>query len=405
MRFLIVSQYFWPENFRINDLASELISRGHEVTVLTGLPNYPSGQIFEEYLADTEKFSSYKDVRILRVPLFPRGNSALRLLLNYLSFSIAACALGPWKLRDQKFDVILTCQLSPVTVGLSGAFLAWLKNAPMIMWVLDLWPDTLKAIGVVKSSRLLAYLGLLVGFIYRRCDLILAQSRSFIPKIQSLAGPRIHVEYFPSWAEDVFQAEALTPAPEVPVKDGVFNVMFAGNVGEAQDFGCILSAATLLKGHSNIRWLVVGDGRMSAWVQAEVELRGLAACVLLLGRYPVERMPEFFLQADAMLVTLADQEIFSMTIPGKLQSYLAAGMPIIAALNGEGADVVNSANAGFTCASGHAEGLAEIVLKMANIPLSERQVMGKNGFEYSKREFDRRMVVDLAEKYCSGLLK
>lgn len=405
MRFLIVSQYFWPENFRINDLASELISRGHEVTVLTGLPNYPSGQIFEEYLADTEKFSNYKDVRILRVPLLPRGKSALRLLLNYLSFSIAACVLGPWKLRDQKFDVVLTCQLSPVTVGLPGAFLAWLKNAPMIMWVLDLWPDTLKAIGVVKSSRLLAYVGLLVGFIYKRCDLILAQSRSFIPKIQSLAGPRIPVEYFPSWAEDVFQTEALTPAPEVPVKDGVFNVMFAGNVGEAQDFECILSAATLLKGHSNIRWLVVGDGRMSAWVQAEIELRDLAACVLLLGRYPVERMPEFFLQADAMLVTLADQEIFSMTIPGKLQSYLAAGMPIIAALNGEGADVVNSANAGFTCVSGHAEGLAEIVLKMAALPSSERQVMGKNGLEYSKREFDRRMVVDMAEKYCSGLLK
>lgn len=405
MRFLIVSQYFWPENFRINDLASELASRGHEVTVLTGLPNYPSGQIFKEYLAETEKFSNYKDVRILRVPLLARGNNGLRLLLNYLSFSISACLLGPWKLRDKKFDVVFTCQLSPVTVGLPGAFLAWLKNAPMIMWVLDLWPDTLKAIGVVKSSRLLAYVGLLVGFIYKRCDLILAQSRSFIPKIQSLAGSRIPIVYFPSWAEDVFRAEALTPAPEVPVKDGVFNVMFAGNVGEAQDFECILSAATLLKGHSNIRWLVVGDGRLSAWVQAEIELRGLTECVLLLGRHPVERMPEFFLQADAMLVTLADQEIFSMTIPGKLQSYLAAGMPIIAALNGEGADVVKSANAGFTCAAGNAEGLAEIVLRMADLPLSERRVLGKNGFEYSNREFDRRMLMDMAEKYCSGLLK
>ncbi|MDP4837675.1 MAG: glycosyltransferase family 4 protein, partial [Burkholderiales bacterium] len=275
------------------------------MTVLTGLPNYPTGQIFEEYLADTEKFSNYKGVRILRVPLFSRGNGALRLLLNYLSFSIAACVLGPWKLRSQKFDVVLTCQLSPVTVGLPGAFLAWQKNAPMIMWVLDLWPDTLKAIGVVKSSKLLAYIGLFVGFIYRRCDLIFAQSRSFVPKIQSLAGPRIPVVYFPGWAEDVFQAEVLTPAPEVPVKDAVFNIMFAGNVGEAQDFECILSAATLLKEHSKIRWLIVGDGRMWQWVRTEVELRGLAECVLLLGRHPVERMPEFFLLADAMLVTLA----------------------------------------------------------------------------------------------------
>lgn len=405
MRLLIVSQYFWPENFRLNDLASELVSRGHKVTVLTGLPNYPSGRVFQEYLADREKFLNYKQVRILRVPLWPRGISASSLLLNYLSFSISACLLGPWKLRGQKFDVVLTCQLSPVTVGLPGAFLAWLKNTPMVMWVLDLWPDTLKAVGVVKSPKLLAYVALLVRFIYMRCDLIWAQSRSFIPKIQSLAGPSIHVVYLPSWAEDLYRSEALISAPEVPVKSGVFNIMFAGNVGEAQDFECILSAANVLKDNSNIRWLIIGDGRMSAWVQAEIELRRLQENVLMLGHHPVERMPEFFLHADAMLVTLADKEIFSMTIPGKLQSYLAAGKPIIAALNGEGADVVRSANAGFTCAAGNADGLAGIVLKMAKLPSNERLAMGKNGLEYSSREFDRRMIVDKAEKYLSELLK
>ena len=405
MRLLIVSQYFWPENFRINDLASELVRRGHVVTVLTGLPNYPSGQIYEEFLIDSEKFSNYKDIRILRVPLLARGNGSLRLLLNYLSFLISSCVLGPWKLRGQRFDLVLTCQLSPVTVGLSGALLAWQKNAPMVMWVLDLWPDTLKAIGAVKSPRLLSYVGSLVGFIYRRCDFILAQSRSFIPKIESLAGSSIPVVYFPSWAENVFQGVGLTTAPEVPVKERGFNVMFAGNVGEAQDFECILSAATLLKEHSNIRWLIVGDGRKSAWVQNEIELRGLAECVILLGRHPVDRMPEFFSLADAMLVTLADQEIFSMTIPGKIQSYLASGKPIVAALNGEGADVIKSANAGFVCAAGNAAGLAELVLKMASLPISEIQVMGKNGIEYSNREFDRRTAVDMAEIYFSRLLK
>lgn len=375
------------------------------MTVLTGLPNYPGGRIFEEYRADVEKFSNYKNVRVVRVPLIPRGNSALRLLLNYFSFSIIACLLGPWKLRGLKFDVVLTCQLSPVTVGLPGAFLASLKKAPMAMWVLDLWPDTLHAIGAVRSPKLLKYLAKLVGFIYKRCDLIWAQSKSFIPKIQLLAGPQIPIVYFPSWAEDIFAAEALTPALEVPVKPGGFSVMFAGNVGEAQDFECILSAAALLKEYSNIRWLIVGDGRMSAWVQSQIELRGLEENVLILGRHPVERMPEFFLCADAMLVTLADQEIFSMTIPGKLQSYLAAGIPIVAALNGEGAEVIRLANAGFTCAAGHSRDLAEIVLRMSVLPLSERQTMGNNGREFSKREFDRRMVVDLAEKHLAGLVK
>ncbi|MFM1956472.1 MAG: hypothetical protein RIR20_1292 [Pseudomonadota bacterium] len=405
MRLLIVTQYFWPENFRINDLSSELVRRGHEVTVLTGLPNYPHGQIFEEYLACREEYSNYNDVRVCRVPLLPRGKGSLRLLLNYLSFPISACVIGPWKLRGQKFDVVLTCQLSPVTVGFPGAFLAWLKNVPMVMWVLDLWPDTLKAIGVIKSPRLLEYFGMMVGFIYRRCDLIWAQSRNFIPKIQSTAGVPIPVVYLTSWAEDLFKAETLIPAPEVPVKAGAFNIMFAGNVGEAQDFECILSAANLLKIHSNIRWLILGDGRMSPWVQSEIELRGLSECVLMLGRHPVDRMPDFFLQADAMLVSLADQEIFSMTIPGKLQSYLAAGKPIIAALNGEGAEIVRAANAGFTCRAGNADDLAKIVLKMSELTSVERNNMGKNALEFSNREFNRQKIIDSVEKYLLNFSK
>jgi glycosyltransferase involved in cell wall biosynthesis len=181
--------------------------------------------------------------------------------------------------------------------------------------------------------------------------------------------------------------------------------MFAGNVGEAQDFECILSAATLLKKQSHIRWLIVGDGRMSAWVASQIALRGLEDRVLLLGRYPVERMPDFFAKADAMLVTLADQEIFAMTIPGKLQCYLAAGIPIIAALNGEGADVIRLAKAGFTCSAGDAVELAALVHKMAELPKSARLAMGKNGFEFSQYTFDRRMIVDVAEKYLSGLYK
>lgn len=403
MRLLIVSQYFWPENFRINDLASELVNRGHDVTVLTGLPNYPSGQIFKEFVAAPNTFDRYKGVQIVRVPLLARGNDAVRLLLNYLSFFVAACVLGPWKLRGQDFDVVLTYQVSPVTVGFAGALLAWIKRAPMAMWVLDLWPDTLKAIGVVKSKKLLGYVGKLVSFIYRRCDLILAQSQSFIPKIKDLSGYVIPVVYFPSWAEDVFKVGLIEPAIEVPVKVGAFNVMFAGNVGEAQDFACILSAASMLKGHANIRWLIVGNGRMSGWVESQIKLRELHDSVLLLGRYPVERMPEFFEHADAMLVTLADQEIFSMTIPGKIQSYLAMGKPIIAALNGEGAEVIRNAGAGITCPAGSSERLAEAVLKLSQLTAGELQAMGENGLEFSKREFDRQLIVGMAEKHLSGL--
>jgi colanic acid biosynthesis glycosyl transferase WcaI len=402
---LIVSQYFWPENFRINDLAKELVCRGHSVTVLTGLPNYPCGAVFDAFAVDPAKFSIYENVKVVRVPLVPRGRGAVCLVLNYLSFAFFACVLGPWKLRGENFDVVFTCQLSPVTVGLPGALMASFNNVPMAMWVLDLWPDTLRAMGIVKSEKILGFLEKLVGFIYQKCDLVLAQSKSFIPKIQKLAGPDVPVVYFPSWAEEVFKDQQVKPAAEVPFKAGSFNLMFAGNLGEAQDFECILSAAEVLKNNLNIRWLIVGSGRMSSWVDAQVRLRGLDGSVLLLGRYPVERMPEFFLHADAMLVTLADQDIFSMTIPGKLQSYLAAGIPIVAALNGEGADVIQRANAGLTCGAGKAHDLASIVLKMSELSLNERQTMGRNGLEFSKREFDRRKVIDMAESHLLALCK
>jgi glycosyltransferase involved in cell wall biosynthesis len=405
MRLLIVTQYFWPENFRINDLANELAHRGHEVTVLTGLPNYPRGKIFKEFLDNFEAFSSFEKVKIVRVPLIPRGSGAVQLLMNYISFAISASLLGPWKLRGQKFDVVLICQLSPVFVGLPGAFLAWIKRVKVAMWVLDLWPDTLKALGIVKSPLIMAILGNFVSFIYRRCDLILSQSQSFIPKIKKSLGNNTRVIYFPSWAEDIFKSYKASSAPEVPDKDGSFNVMFAGNVGEAQDFECILSAATLLKKYSHIRWLIVGDGRMYAWVASQIELRNLRGHVLLLGRHPVERMPDFYAKADAMLVTLSDQEIFSMTIPGKLQSYMAAGMPIIAALNGEGANIIRCAKAGFTCSAGNADELASLVYKMAELPKDERQAMGNNGLVFSQVVFDRRLIVDMAEKYLLELCR
>jgi colanic acid biosynthesis glycosyl transferase WcaI len=397
MRLLIVSQYFWPENFRINDLAAELYRRGHEVTVLTGWPNYPDGQVFEDFARLPAQFDSFEGVEIIRTPLVSRGRGGLRLMLNYLSFTISASLIGAWKLRGRSFDVIFVNQLSPVTVGLPAAFLAWLKRAPMAMWVLDLWPDTLQAIGLVKSPRVLGWLARLVSFIYSRCDLIFAQSQSFIPKVHQLAGKKKRVEYFPSWAEDIYQNTDVVPAPEVPIQEGSFDVMFAGNLGGAQDFSCILAAAELLRSHAHIRWLIVGDGRMASWIAKEVRLRGLLDQVLMLGRYPVERMPSFFAQADVLLVSLADEPIFSMTIPGKLQSYLAAAIPVVAALNGEGGELVKRSGVGLTCAAGDAKGLADAVLSLSKMSVEDLRAMGQRGLETCRLEFDRNNLISRAE--------
>lgn len=403
MRLLVVSQYFWPENFRINDLVAELVRRGHQVTVLTGLPNYPDGRIFQQFRSNPSAYSSFEGAEIIRVPLVARGQGGFRLMLNYLTFAVSASVVGLWRLRGRQFDAIFAYEPSPITVGLPAAVMRAVKRAPLAFWVLDLWPETLQAIGVVRSRAVLQAVGKLVAFIYKRCDLILAQSKSFIPQIRKYAGDSSRVLYFPSWAESVFDMQQVVPAGEVALKPGCFNVMFAGNVGDAQDFPAILKAAESLKSHGNIRWLIVGDGRMGRWVADEIKRRDLQDCVQMLGRYSVERMPSFFKHADALLVSLKDEPIFSMTIPGKLQSYLAAGIPVVAMLNGEGAELVKASHSGLTCAAGDHEGLAAAVLKLSEMPNEERETMGKNGLDVSASEFDRNVLIDRFEEWLGKL--
>lgn len=403
MRLLIVTQYFWPENFRINDLVSGLADRGHDLVVLTGYPNYPDGEVFPAFRANPGDFAALGDTKIVRVPLLPRGRGRSRLLLNFFSFALSASTLGVWKLRGQRFDAIFAYEPSPITIGIPAAILRRLKRAPLAFWVLDLWPETLQAIGVVKSKAVLSAVGKLVSFVYRHCDLILAQSRSFVPQIARHLASGERIVYFPGWAEAVLDNSNVEPTSAVPVVDGSFNVMFAGNVGDAQDFPAILAAAELLKAHREIRWLIVGHGRAAEWVAAEVERRNLGENFLLLGRHPLEQMPAFFKHADALLVSLKDEPVFAMTVPGKLQSYLASGIPVLAILNGESADVVRRSRGGLTCAAGDARALAAAVLKLAALSPAERAEMGRNGKAFSSREFDRATLIARLEGWLDEL--
>lgn len=393
MKILVVSQYFWPENFRINDLVQEWTARGHQVTVLTGRPNYPGGEVFLEYLQNPASFARFDGVQVHRVPMLARASGSLRLVLNYLSFVLGACLFGPWRLRGCRPDVIFVFEPSPVTVGLPAVLLGRLKRCPVVFWALDLWPETLAAVGVVQNPKVLGAVARIVRFIYNRCTLVLGQSRSFLPSIARHCDDTGKVRYFPSWAEDVFQHQVDEPAMEIPPAPGTLSILFAGNVGDAQDFSAILDAAERLKYRNDIRWLIVGDGRRSSWVAEQVQARGLQERVLLLGRFPVERMPAFFAQADALLVSLKKDPTFSMTIPGKVQSYLAAGRPIIGMLDGEGADVIQRAGAGMVCPAGDSVGLAETIQRFAETPPEERRRMGEQGQAYAKAEFDRNTLV------------
>ena len=403
MRILVVTQYFWPENFRINDLVSEFCGLDHEVTILTGYPNYPSGIIFPEFRLNPSAFAKFRSANVVRVPVISRGKSGLMLMLNYVSFVISATVLGIWRLRGQKFDVTFVFEPSPITVGLPAIFLSYIKRAPLAFWVLDLWPETLEAIGVVRSTYILKAIGRLVTFIYNHCDLILAQSKSFIPQIRQYCHKEIKVEYFPSWSDATFNYSIIDLAEEVPLAKGVFSIMFAGNIGDAQDFPAILDAAEVVKGDRGIRWLIVGEGRVSEWVRSEVIRRGLEHCFLLLGSYPVDRMPSFYKHADALLVSLKAESIFAMTIPGKIQSYLAAGIPILAMLNGEGAEIIRRSGAGISSPAGDGFALATAVIHMANMNNEERLKMGRAGLALSEEEFNRGALISKLLTWLNGL--
>jgi colanic acid biosynthesis glycosyl transferase WcaI len=403
VKVLVVSQYFWPEVFRVNEIVEELVQRGHEVTVLTGRPNYPAGTVFEEYRRDPAAYSRYAGAEVLRVPLRPRGQGSLRLMLNYLSFIVWGSLLGPWLLRGRRFDAIFMFETSPITSALPAVLLRRLKKAPLLMWVLDLWPDTLSAVGVVRSPRVLGWVGRLVGFIYKRCDRILVQSRAFYPNVERWGGDVQRIRYFPAWAEAVFAGDlqAVAPAAEVEPYRDTFNVMFAGNIGEAQDFPAILDAAERLKHRTDIRWLVVGDGRAAGWVAEQIEQRGLKDRVVMLGRHPLERMPAFFRGASALLVSLRAEPIFEMTIPGKVQSYLAAGLPLLGMLDGEGARVIAESGAGLVCGAGDGAALAQRVEQLAAMDEAARRAMGEAGKRYCAQEFDRGHLMQALEGWLS----
>ena len=398
MRILIVTQYFWPENFRINDLVLELRNRGHELTVLTGKPNYPSGKIFPEFRKNPKIFRDYHGIEVIRVPMIARASGFFRLGLNYLSFLIGSFFWGAWSLRKKSFDLVFVYGPSPITVALPAIFLARLKNSPIVFWVLDLWPESLSAVGAIRSTMVLRWAGLIVKIIYDKCTLVLGQSRSFIPRIAMYCQDKSKIRYYPSWAENIFTSRS-EKAPEIPVDPNSFDIVFAGNIGESQDMPSILDTVEILKLEKNLRWLIIGDGRKYDWLKLEVRRRDLESKVIIMGRYPIERMPSFYAHADALLVTLKKELVFSMTIPAKLQSYLMAGIPVLGMLDGEGAELIHDAGAGMSCSAADSSALAACILEMMSKSVKERKEMGNSGNIYIQKEFDRSILISKLEDF------
>lgn len=393
-RILINTNHFYPEVFRVNDVAFHLAQRGHKVTVITCIPNYPEGKTFPGYGLFKRQREVVNGVDVIRVPVIPRGDggSATMLFLNYLSYLISATLRVLLLVFQKRFDCILVHETSPVTVGVPAAIVKILQRIPMYFWVLDLWPESLSAAGGINNKAILGLFNSLTRWLYKKSTKILISSKGFRSSICKKGDFDDKIIYFPNWGEDALTEVKSPPADfKLPDLPKGFRIMYAGNIGEAQNFEDIMQAALLLK-DSDVRWLLVGDGRKREWVEKFVADNALSDSVFLLGRHPIETMPMFFAEADILFVSLKNEYIFNNTVPAKLQAYMAFGKPILAMINGEGAEIVKDANCGFSVPAGDYKALSETI-KDKVIGNAQLSALGKNGRNYYYKNYSKDIVL------------
>ncbi len=399
MRILLVAQNFYPETFKSNDIAFELAKRGYEVTVLTSLPNYPTGRFFDGYGLFRKRNEIINGVKVIRSLVIPRRDgTGVMLALNYLSWAFFASIRALFLALSVNYDAIIVHQTSPITQGIPALIIKKICRIPMYFWVLDLWPESLKAAGNINNKYILGVFSWITKIMYSNSKKILMSSRGFRDSILAKGDFADKLVYFPNWAEDVFNDVDTKEIPDLP---SGFKVMFAGNVGDAQDFTSVMQAAILLKG-TDVKIIIIGDGRKKGWVDAFVKRMNLDDVVYTMGRWPLEYMPSFYSKADALFLSLKDEYIFSLTVPAKLQSYMASGKPIIAMINGEAQSLVREAGCGLSCAAGDYSAFATSILKLSEIDLAKRNEMGQNGKMYFSEHFTKDTCMNNMERILNS---
>ncbi|MDJ9034542.1 glycosyltransferase family 4 protein [Clostridium perfringens] len=396
MKILVVTQYFWPEEFRINDICKGLKEAGHDVEVLTGLPNYPEGNIYKGYSWFKKGVKEYNGIKIMRVPMIPRGkNSSMMLALNYVSFMVNA-SLKALTLIGKKYDRVFVFQVSPITSAVPAIILSKLKKIPSYIYIQDLWPETFYSIINIKNKKIRSKMKNICNKIYNSFDKLLIASKGYEDILLKEGFKKEKFEYFPQWAED-FYSESLKKVSE----NRIFTVTFAGNIGKAQSVNTIIEAANLAKENKNIKWQIIGDGSEFENIKYLVKKYSLESTVDLLGRKPAKDMPKYFSSSDGLIVTLKNEEILKVTLPAKVQSYMAAGKPIIAAISGEGSRTIKESKSGLVGEAEDYKALYENVIKLYDMNENERICIGNNGKEFFKENFTRDKLLNQLEVIMS----
>lgn len=384
---LVVSQYFYPEQFRINDICQEWVKRGFKVTVITGIPNYPEGKYYEGYGILKKRKETWNGIDIIRIPLIPRGKSKIGLVCNYLSFPVSGFI---WNLLSNiKADYVFNFETSPMTQTLIAVWYAQKHKVPCYLYVQDLWPEAVETVTGIHNPFIIKPLDTMVRYIYKHCDKIFCTSPSFVRDICKRGVDKKKVYYWPQYAEEFYRPAEKHSVPEIEDDDS-FKIIFTGNIGYAQGLDTIPKAA---KG-ANVKFYIVGDGRYKQELIKEISYAGVEDMVLLIGRHPAKRIPEFLACCDVAYVSFMNDSLFSKTIPAKVQSYMACGMPVLAASEGETNRIVQKADCGLCSRIGDEVSLAENVEKMMSMEIAELERMGKNAREFCNRYFSKKVLMD-----------
>ena len=389
---LVISQYFYPENFRINDICKEWVKRGYEVTVVTGIPNYPQGKFFDGYGLFKKRKEEYKGIRIIRLPIVSRGKGSIRLALNYFSYVFSGFF---WKMFTRiKADKVFVFEVSPMTQALIGVWYTKKHKVPNYLYVQDLWPENVEIVTGITSPVVIKPISSMVNYIYKNCTDIFATSPSFVKEIQKRVKDKEKVHYLPQYAEDFYIPVKKQAVPEIPQNDK-FKVIFTGNIGQAQGLDILPKTAQLLK-DENIEFLIVGDGRYREEFEKEILQCGVSDMFVLIERQPAEYIPQLLAACDAAFISFQNAELWRMTIPAKLQSYMACGMPIIASAFGETQRIIEEAECGLCAPIGDEKALAQHILKLKKEDLS---AMAEKSRSYYKKHFDKQSVMDGLNEY------
>ena len=388
---LVVSQCFYPERFRINDICCELVKRGYQVTVLTGIPNYPEGKFYKGYSWFKGRKERWNGIEIIRIPLIARGKSCVGLVCNYFSFVLSGFF---WSLFTRvKADRVFTFETSPMTQALISVWYSKRRKIPHDIYVQDLWPENVEIVTGIKNRMIIGPIDRMVDYIYRWSEKILVTSPSFQKVIRARVGEPDKVIYWPQYGEEFGTPRERKAIADIP-DDGAFKIVFAGNFGQAQGLQILPETAAVLKRRNvqGVRFVLVGDGRYKETLLAKIREMNVAELFTIVDRQPPERIPEMLAACDAAFISFMNDPLFEKTIPAKLQTYLACAMPIIASAAGETERIIREAGCGVCCPQGDPEALADSILAFKDDVLLPR--LAENARKYFLKHFQKKNLMD-----------